>query len=43
MREDGPGGIAGIFLIPYISRREEKTKIVAAVMTVGNSLEPEPN
>jgi hypothetical protein len=42
MREDGPKGIAGISLTPCISRREEKAKIVAAVMTVGNSPEIEP-
>ena len=35
--EDGRGEIAGITLTPCISRREEKTKIVAVAKTVGNS------
>jgi hypothetical protein len=39
MGEDGPEGIAGFSLTPYISRREEAAKIVAAVMTVGNTPE----
>jgi hypothetical protein len=42
MGEDGPKGIAGISLTPCISRREEKTKIDAAVKTVGNSPEIKP-
>jgi len=42
MGEDGPEWIAGISLTPCISRREEIAKIVAAVMTVGNSPELEP-
>jgi len=42
MGEDGPKGSAGISLTPYISRREENAKIVAAVMTVENSPELEP-
>jgi hypothetical protein len=37
MGADGPEGIAGVTLTPCISRKEETAKIVAAVMTVGNS------
>ena len=42
MKEDGPVEIAGITLIPCISRKEEKAKIAAAVMTVANPPECEP-
>jgi len=42
MGEDGPEGIAGVTLTPCTSRRKEKARIVAAVMTVGNSPELEP-
>ena len=37
MGADGPEGIAAVTLTPCISRKEETAKIVAAVMTVGNS------
>ena len=42
MEADGPEGIAEIILTPCIFRKEEKARIVAAVMTVGNhpALEP---
>jgi hypothetical protein len=42
MGADGPEGIVGVTLTPCISRKEDKAKIVAVVMTVGNSPEPEP-
>jgi hypothetical protein len=42
MGEDGPEWNAGISLTPCISQREEIAKIVAAVMTAGNSPELEP-
>lgn len=37
MGADGPEGIVAVTLTPCISRKEETAKIVAAVMTVGNS------
>ncbi len=42
MEADGPQGIAEIILTPCIFRKEEKARIVAPVMTVGNhpALEP---
>ena len=36
MAADGLEGIAEIILTPCIFRKEEKVKIAAAVMTVGN-------